>query len=365
MLAIEDDEWRLETRYRFETADEEITWVVFRREFMRKYYLEDVWGKKEIEFLELKQANKLVIEYAAKFVKLAKFYPHYSEATAEFSKCIKFEKGLRSEIKKAVEYQKIRVFADLVDSCRIYEEDNNTDYMIVNERIGKHQKNRGKPYDAPARKGKQKVADVKRTSGGDVHAGVVCFKYGKPDHKSTGFSSNGMVRLLVIGPNLVLVLVSESQCQKPKQTQAGGKVFALVGTQTANKDRLIRGTCFINSTHLITIINTGATHCFIAADCVERLGLMLSSINGEIVVDTPAKGSTTTFLLCLKCALSIFDRDFVVDLVCLPLSGMNVILSMNWLKYHHVHINCYDKSVRFSTPEEEGVELCLLNSCDC
>ena len=80
---------------------------------------------------------------------------------------------------------------------------------------------------------------------------------------------------------------------------------------------------------------------------------MLSSMNGEMVVDTPAKGPVTTYFVCLKCPLSIFDRDFAVDLVCLLLRGLNVILGMNWLEHNCVHINCYDKSVRFSTPEEE------------
>ena len=88
-------------------------------------------------------------------------------------------------------------------------------------------------------------------------------------------------------------------------TQTSGKVFALAENQTTNEDKLIRGTCFINSTPLITIIDTGATHYFIAADCVERLGLMLTSLNGEMVVDTPAKGSVTTSFVCLKCPLSI------------------------------------------------------------
>ena len=64
-----------------------------------------------------------MIEYAAKFGELAKFYPHYSADTAEFSKCIKFENGLRPEIKRAIGYQKIREFSDLVSSCRIYEAD--------------------------------------------------------------------------------------------------------------------------------------------------------------------------------------------------------------------------------------------------
>ncbi|XP_058774385.1 uncharacterized protein LOC131648666 [Vicia villosa] len=57
MLAVEADDWWLDTRQRLEVAGEEITWVVFRREFLRKYYPEDVRGKKEIEFLELKQGN--------------------------------------------------------------------------------------------------------------------------------------------------------------------------------------------------------------------------------------------------------------------------------------------------------------------
>ena len=61
--------------------------------------------------------------------------------------------------------------------------------------------------------------------------------------------------------------------------------------------------------------------------------------------------------MCLKCSLSIFDRDFAVDLVYFPLRGLDVILGMNLLENNYVHINCYDKSVSFSTPEEEEAGL--------
>lgn len=122
MLAAEADDWWLETRQRLENAYEDITWAVFRR---------DVRGKKEIEFLKLKQGNMSVTEYAAKFTELAKFYPHYDGEGVEFSKCIKFENGLRYEVRKAIGYQKIRVFSDLVDSCSIFEEDNNAHYKVV------------------------------------------------------------------------------------------------------------------------------------------------------------------------------------------------------------------------------------------
>ncbi|XP_057426245.1 uncharacterized protein LOC130719650 [Lotus japonicus] len=366
MLAVEADDWWLEMRDKLEAAGEGITWDVFRREFLRKYYPEDVWGKKEIEFLELKQGNRSVTEYAAKFVELAKFYPHFNGEGAEFSKCIKFENGLRCDIKKAVGYQKIRVFSDLVDSCRIFEEDSNARHKVVTDKRGKSQQNRGKPYDAG--KGKQRISPGQSTSGGDAPAKIVCFKCGQPGHRSTACTTAEVKRCFRCGKaghavsecrhkEAVCFNCGEeghisTQCQKPKKA-LDSKVFALAGTQTPSEDRLIRGTCFINSTPLITITDTGATHCFIATACVERLGLGLSSMKGEMVVEVPAKGSVTTSRVCLSCPLSIFDRDFVVDLICLPLSGLDVILGMNWLEYNYVHINCYNKSLRFSTAEEE------------
>ena len=107
---------------------------------MRKYFLEHVRGKKEIKFLELKQGNLTMNEYASKFMELAKFYPYYSEATVEFSKCIKFENGLHLEIKRVIGYQQIHVFSELVNSCRIYEEDSkahSAHYKNLNEKRGK------------------------------------------------------------------------------------------------------------------------------------------------------------------------------------------------------------------------------------
>ncbi|XP_039688531.1 uncharacterized protein [Medicago truncatula] len=81
-----------------ENGGEAVTWAVFRREFLNKYFPEDVRGKKEIEFLELKQGDMLVTKYAARFVELAKFYPHYTAETVEFSKCIKLRMGHKSNV---------------------------------------------------------------------------------------------------------------------------------------------------------------------------------------------------------------------------------------------------------------------------
>ena len=76
MLAEEADDWWVSLLPILEQDGALVTWAVFRREFLDRYFLEDVRGKKDIEFLELKKGDMSVMEYAAKFVELAKFYPH-------------------------------------------------------------------------------------------------------------------------------------------------------------------------------------------------------------------------------------------------------------------------------------------------
>ena len=117
-------------------------------------------------------------EYAAKFVEMAKFYPHYTPETAEFSKCIKFENCLRALIKRVIGYQKIINFSELVSSYMIYEEDTKAHYKAVNERKGKGQQSRRKPYRAPTDKGKQRVNDERRPRKQDVTADIVCYTCG-------------------------------------------------------------------------------------------------------------------------------------------------------------------------------------------
>jgi hypothetical protein len=156
MLAEEADDWWVSLQPTLEHNDAVITWAVFKREFLNRYFPEDVHGRKEIEFLELKQGDMSVTEYATKFVELAQFYPHYTGVNAEFSKCIKFENGLRADIKRAIGYQQIRDFSDLVSRCRIYEDDTKAHYKIVSENRGKVQQSRPKPYSAPTDKGKKK-----------------------------------------------------------------------------------------------------------------------------------------------------------------------------------------------------------------
>jgi hypothetical protein len=72
-------------------------------------------------------------------------------------------------------------------------------------------------------------------------------------------------------------------------------------------------------------------------------------------IETPASGSVTTQLVCLKCPVDVFGRSFGMDLVCIPLSNIDVIFGMNWLIFNRVHINCCEKIVTFPKLEENSL----------
>lgn len=115
MLSEEAKDWWDNALQRLQVVGAEITWVVFITEFLENYFLTDIQSKKEIQFLELKERNMIVTEYAGKFKELVKFCQHYNNVAAEKSKCIQFERGLRPEINQGIQYQEIHRFPMLVN----------------------------------------------------------------------------------------------------------------------------------------------------------------------------------------------------------------------------------------------------------
>lgn len=67
-------------------------------------------ARKRFEFLELKQGNSTVVDYGENFREMVKLCSHYNSIVVGGLKCIKFESGLRPEIKQVVGYQEIRRF---------------------------------------------------------------------------------------------------------------------------------------------------------------------------------------------------------------------------------------------------------------
>ena len=67
------------------------------------------------------------------------------------------------------------------------------------------------------------------------------------------------------------------------------------------------------------VFDSGATHSFVSNECVRRLELTS---------------------MCVGCPMEVAGRKFKLNLICLPMEGLDVILGMDWLSSNHVVIDC-------------------------
>jgi len=104
---------------------------------------------------------------------------------------------------------------------------------------------------------------------------------------------------------------------------------SLNGIEASKSKDLIQGKCFISGIPLLVLFDSDATHSFISCSCVEKLKLYVSILNKDLVVETPTSGSVLTSNVCLNCPMEISGRTFFIDLICLPLSQIDVILGMD------------------------------------
>ena len=72
MLKREVEHWCRSSKKTLPLEEDEIlTWTIFLDAFYEKYFPESVRDEKEVEFMELIQGNKTVLQYGAKFTELA------------------------------------------------------------------------------------------------------------------------------------------------------------------------------------------------------------------------------------------------------------------------------------------------------
>ena len=98
---------------------ETMTWDDFRRLFMRKYFSASARHAKAREFLELRQGTMIVLEYVAKFTKLARFGDDY--VAIDEAKVRKFEDGLKLSIRGKIVRHNLQDMDSIVSTTLIIE----------------------------------------------------------------------------------------------------------------------------------------------------------------------------------------------------------------------------------------------------
>jgi len=88
---------------------------------------------------------------------------------------------------------------------------------------------------------------------------------------------------------------------------------------------------------------------------VAKLSLEKRDLDYELLVSTSSSGQVATSSVCVGCLIEVAGHRFKMNLVCLPLEGLDVILGMEWLSNNHIMIDCGRRSLVF--PEHAGLEL--------
>ena len=180
---------------------------------------------------------------------------------------------------------------------------------------------------------------------GRVHVGncLVCYKCGKPGHISR-FCEDG------------------SQGASNARTAVPGRVFALSQQEASASPDLIKGIFKLQGFEIEALFDSGATHSFISDACVIRLKLHAYELPYDLMVSTPAGASVKTSKACLNCLIEFDGRTSIIDLVCIPMIGIDVIVGMDWLSANNVILDCKKKTIVLSVPSRCTSKPQLLSS---
>ncbi|XP_015967801.1 uncharacterized protein LOC107491474 [Arachis duranensis] len=227
-------------------------------------------------------------------------------------KCIKYEGGLRSDIFSSVGPMEIRTFLELVNKRGQV------------RRFGKQPQNK----QACARCESHHSGAPCKTEWG------LCYSCGKAGHKATNYP--------------------EKQKQGAGRAQQPGRVFTTSVVGAEGSETLIRGNCEIAGQILNALFDLGATHSFIAFKKASELGLKIVVLGYDLKVYNSTHEAMVTRLGCPQVSFRVQQHDFVHDLICLPMIGLDLILGLDWLSENHVLLNCSAKLVCFMPEDTEG-----------
>ena len=94
------------------------------------------------------------------------------------------------------------------------------------------------------------------------------------------------------------------------------------------------------------MFDSRATHSFIFINFVKKLNFPLSSLAYNLLVSTSIEEKASTSQAYLKCPILVKGKSSVIDLVCLPLMGIDIIIGMDWLSTNDIILD-YPKKLTY------------------
>ncbi|XP_057739653.1 uncharacterized protein LOC130956649 [Arachis stenosperma] len=150
-----------------------------------------------------------------------------------------------------------------------------------------------------------------------------------------------------------------SSCLEKKRYETGrvqqpGRVYTTSSIGAKGSEALIRGNYGMVGKTLNALFDFGVSHTFIAFEKDDELGLKLVVLGYNLKVYNSTHEDMVTRLGCPQVPFRVQGRDFVHNLICLPMTGLDLILGLDWLSKNRVRLDCSAKTVYFMPEGTEG-----------
>ena len=161
---------------------EVMTWVEFQELFMGKYFQETAKHAKAQEFLELRQGAMTVMDYVARFTKLARFADDY--VATDLAKVRRFENGLKLSIRARIVGLRLRNMDSMVGTALTIEREIEDARNTRDAGVGS--KKEDQPSSSSGKRQKTSASHEFQDQGQDWAVGqagqVICYFCRQPGH---------------------------------------------------------------------------------------------------------------------------------------------------------------------------------------
>ncbi|XP_020961322.1 uncharacterized protein LOC110263835 [Arachis ipaensis] len=150
-----------------------------------------------------------------------------------------------------------------------------------------------------------------------------------------------------------------SSCLEKKRYETGrvqqlGMVYTTSSVGAEGSETLIRGNYEMAGKTLNALFDSGASHAFITFEKADELGLKIVVLGYDLKVYNATHEAMVTRLGCPQVPFRVQGRDFVHNLICLPMTGLDLILGLDWLSKNRVLLDYSAKTVYFMLEGTEG-----------
>ncbi|XP_073041950.1 uncharacterized protein [Primulina eburnea] len=323
---------------------EEITWQIFKREFLKQYYPAEFRLQKLNEFENFRQSPDMtVMEYTSRFNDLGTYV--LAIMSEETLKMHRFKKGLNSRIQSALAVFKPSSFADLMGAAmsaetdiKRREEENKNKRPLNSQSMQNGPKFKKPNYSGGSFKGNFNNASINEGKWCETcrpkHVGEcyrktgTCFKCGKVGHRIRDCPDN---KDKGTGPS------------KQQENKTNTHVYVITQEEADNSNEVVTGTILLNKMRAYVLFDCGATHSFVSRRSPKKLKLEHDILSELLRVATPASKTIETHKVYRNCKICISKQTFEVELIQLNMVEFDIILGMDWLAKNHAIVDCQKK----------------------